>query len=175
MTNPRLRGACHLARARIAERWAGIGIFCARNSATSISRIPSGNWRSGRARRARPDDTKHQNTIESICGAPRAQTAGWFRDNCGTAMVSAFDPPRGLSFTRSLVSVIRNLRANMLLNIAAGPTMVRGVDGESVDSYARERRVQLQFRDVPKPLITLTSCEDKTSGHGGSYTGSWWR
>jgi penicillin-binding protein 1A len=49
------------------------------------------------------------------------------------------------------------------------PTMVRGADGEIVDSYARERRVQLQFQDFPTQLINAyTSAEDKTFWtHGG--------
>lgn len=54
------------------------------------------------------------------------------------------------------------------------PTMVRGVNGEIVYSYARERRVQLRFVDFPKPLINAyLSAEDKTFwSHGGvDYTG----
>jgi len=54
------------------------------------------------------------------------------------------------------------------------PTMVRGVDGQIVYSYARERRVQLRFVDFPKPLInSFLSAEDKTFWtHGGvDYTG----
>jgi penicillin-binding protein 1A len=49
------------------------------------------------------------------------------------------------------------------------PTMVRGVDGEIVSSYARERRVQLRFVDFPKPMINaFLSAEDKTFwSHGG--------
>lgn len=49
------------------------------------------------------------------------------------------------------------------------PSMVRGYDGEIVDSYARERRVQLQFKDFPRPLINAyLSAEDKTFWtHGG--------
>ncbi|HVR89560.1 MAG TPA: transglycosylase domain-containing protein [Novosphingobium sp.] len=49
------------------------------------------------------------------------------------------------------------------------PTMVRGVDGEIVYSYARERRVQLRFVDFPKPLINAyLAAEDKTFwSHGG--------
>jgi len=49
------------------------------------------------------------------------------------------------------------------------PTMVRGTDGEIVHSYARERRVQLQFQDMPRQLINAyTSAEDKTFWtHGG--------
>jgi penicillin-binding protein 1A len=54
------------------------------------------------------------------------------------------------------------------------PTMVRGIDGDIVYSYARERRVQLRFVDFPKPLIdAFLSAEDKTFWtHGGvDYTG----
>ncbi len=54
------------------------------------------------------------------------------------------------------------------------PTMVRGIDGQIVYSYARERRVQLRFVDFPKPLINAyLSAEDKTFwSHGGvDYTG----
>jgi penicillin-binding protein 1A len=49
------------------------------------------------------------------------------------------------------------------------PTMVRGYDGDIVYSYARERRVQLQFQDFPTQLINAyTSAEDKTFWtHGG--------
>lgn len=49
------------------------------------------------------------------------------------------------------------------------PTVVRGVDGEIVHSYARERRVQLQYADFPEKLIeAYLSAEDKTFfSHGG--------
>ncbi len=49
------------------------------------------------------------------------------------------------------------------------PTIVRGRDGEIVHSYARERRVQLQYADFPKPLIeSFLAAEDKTFfSHGG--------
>lgn len=49
------------------------------------------------------------------------------------------------------------------------PTVVRGHDGEIVHSYARERRVQLQFADFPEQLIeAYLSAEDKTFfSHGG--------
>ncbi|MGY6551974.1 MAG: penicillin-binding protein 1A [Erythrobacter sp.] len=49
------------------------------------------------------------------------------------------------------------------------PTVVRGNDGEIVHSYARERRVQLQFTDFPDPLIhAFLSAEDKNFfSHGG--------
>ena len=49
------------------------------------------------------------------------------------------------------------------------PSMVRGMDGEIVHSYARERRVQLQFKDFPSQLVNAyTSAEDETFWtHGG--------
>ncbi|WP_114520059.1 transglycosylase domain-containing protein [Altererythrobacter sp. ZODW24] len=54
------------------------------------------------------------------------------------------------------------------------PTMVRGIDGEIVDSYARERRVQLRFVDFPEQLTeAYLAAEDKTFwSHGGvDFTG----
>lgn len=49
------------------------------------------------------------------------------------------------------------------------PTMVRGIDGEIVYSYARERRVQLRYVDFPDPLVNaFLSAEDRTFwSHGG--------
>src|SRR5690606_33798199 len=49
------------------------------------------------------------------------------------------------------------------------PTVVRGSDGEIVHTFARERRVQLQFKDFPTQLINAyTSAEDETFWtHGG--------
>ena len=49
------------------------------------------------------------------------------------------------------------------------PTVVRGADGAIVHSYARERRVQLQYRDFPPQLIeAFLAAEDKTFfSHGG--------
>jgi len=49
------------------------------------------------------------------------------------------------------------------------PSVVRGIDGEIVHSYARERRVQLQFQDFPAQLVNAyTSAEDETFWtHGG--------
>ncbi|MCB5424610.1 transglycosylase domain-containing protein [Altererythrobacter sp. CC-YST694] len=99
----------------------------------------------------------------------------WFRENwrqspafrwASTAIV-------GLLLVWLLVWLLlaRNLPdAKMLLEYEPPlPTMVRGIDGNIVDSYARERRVQLQFRDFPKPLINAyLSAEDKTFWtHGG--------
>ncbi|MEE4153900.1 MAG: transglycosylase domain-containing protein [Erythrobacter sp.] len=49
------------------------------------------------------------------------------------------------------------------------PTVVRGSEGEIVHSYARERRVQLQYADFPERLKqAYISAEDKTFySHGG--------
>jgi len=49
------------------------------------------------------------------------------------------------------------------------PSVVRGSDGEIVHTYARERRVQLQFKDFPAQLVNAyTSAEDETFWtHGG--------
>ena len=74
------------------------------------------------------------------------------------------------------VVVLRNLpSADKLLTYQPPlPTMVRSIDGEIIYSYARERRVQLQFADFPKPMVNaFLSAEDKTFWtHGGvDYTG----
>jgi len=49
------------------------------------------------------------------------------------------------------------------------PTVVRGIDGAIIHSYARERRVQLQYADFPEKLKqAYISAEDKTFySHGG--------
>ncbi len=69
------------------------------------------------------------------------------------------------------VLLARNLpEASTLLEYETPlPTVVRGIDGEIVHSYARERRVQLQYADFPKPLIeAFLAAEDKTFfSHGG--------
>jgi penicillin-binding protein 1A len=69
------------------------------------------------------------------------------------------------------VAVIRNLpSADKLLTYQPPlPTMVRGVDGGIIYSYARERRVQLRFVDFPKPMVNaFLSAEDKNFfSHGG--------
>ncbi len=49
------------------------------------------------------------------------------------------------------------------------PTVVRDVNGEPFHSYARERRVQLEYADFPKLLVrAYLAAEDKTFfSHGG--------
>tara|TARA_R110000782_G_scaffold78293_5_gene156080 strand:+ start:72192 stop:74738 length:2547 start_codon:yes stop_codon:yes gene_type:complete len=54
------------------------------------------------------------------------------------------------------------------------PSVVRDVNGEPIYSYARERRVQLQFDDYPPLLIhSYLAAEDKTffSHHGIDFPG----
>ena len=54
------------------------------------------------------------------------------------------------------------------------PSVVRDVNGEPIYSYARERRVQLQYDDYPPQLIrAYLAAEDKTffSHHGIDFTG----
>ncbi|WP_425594356.1 penicillin-binding protein 1A [Qipengyuania gelatinilytica] len=74
-------------------------------------------------------------------------------------------------------SLARNLpEADSLLDYETPlPTVVRGVDGEIVHSYARERRVQLQYVDFPQQMIeAFLSAEDKTffSHSGVDLTGT---
>ena len=55
------------------------------------------------------------------------------------------------------------------------PTVVRGSDGEIVGTYARDRRVQLNFVDFPTPLVNaFLSAEDETfwSHNGVDVTGT---
>ncbi len=104
----------------------------------------------------------------------------WFRSNwrdsrrfrIGSYLLALF---LALNFLVWL-TVTRNMpSAEKLLDYQPPlPTMVRGVDGNIVSSYARERRVQLRFVDFPRPLINAyLSAEDKTFwSHGGvDYTG----
>jgi penicillin-binding protein 1A len=95
---------------------------------------------------------------------------GWFRRLCYLLGVVL------LVLVAVWFFVARNLpSADKLLDYQPPlPTIVRGVDGQIVYSYARERRVQLRFVDFPKPLINaFLSAEDKSFWtHGGvDYTG----
>ena len=54
------------------------------------------------------------------------------------------------------------------------PSQVRDINGLPVQSFARERRVQLSYDEFPKPLVNaFLSAEDKTffSHHGIDYPG----
>ncbi len=64
--------------------------------------------------------------------------------------------------------------AEMLLDYEPNlPSVVRGIDGEIVHRYERERRVALQFKDLPTQLINAyTSAEDETFwSHNGIDAG----
>jgi penicillin-binding protein 1A len=64
--------------------------------------------------------------------------------------------------------------AEMLLEYETNlPSVVRGTDGEIVHRYERERRVELQFKDLPTQLVNAyTSAEDKTFwSHNGIDAG----
>jgi penicillin-binding protein 1A len=99
----------------------------------------------------------------------------WFKDNWRQSRLFKWIAILfgGLLFAYFLVWLFlaRGLPdAEMLLEYEPPlPTMVRGIDGEIVDSYARERRVQLQFRDYPERVIdAYLAAEDKTFWtHGG--------
>ena len=101
--------------------------------------------------------------------------AGWFRQNWHESRRFRIGGYvlGGLLALYLLIwaTMIRNLpSADSLLTYQPPlPTMVRGVNGEIVYSYARERRVQLRFADYPKPVINaFLSAEDKTFWtHGG--------
>lgn len=69
-----------------------------------------------------------------------------------------------LVFARDLPSVQRLVDYQPPL-----PTNVRAIDGTPIDSYARERRVELRFDEFPKPLINaFLAAEDRTFfEHGG--------
>jgi len=99
----------------------------------------------------------------------------WFRDNwrnkrwfrwLASASIALF-----VVWLLVWVLLTRNLPdAETLLSYEPPlPTVVRGADGEIVHSYARERRVQLQYKDFPTQLVNAyTSAEDETFWtHGG--------
>lgn len=78
----------------------------------------------------------------------------------------------GLIFVLLLwVIVVRNLPdAEALAEYQSPlPTVVRDIDGKPFHSYARERRVQLEFADFPQLLVrSYMAAEDKTFfEHGG--------
>jgi penicillin-binding protein 1A len=70
--------------------------------------------------------------------------------------------------------LLRNLAEALIEYQSPLPTVVRDINGQPFHSYARERRVQLEYADF-KPLLirAYLSAEDKTFySHGGiDYTG----
>ncbi|WP_425594641.1 penicillin-binding protein 1A [Qipengyuania aurantiaca] len=115
-----------------------------------------------------------------LTGDP-ARFAAWMRDNWHHSRrlrVATYIVGIGvLLLVLAWASLARNLpEADSLLEYETPlPTVVRGVDGEIVHSYARERRVQLQYVDFPQPMIeAFLSAEDKTffSHSGVDFTGT---
>src|SRR5688500_8793475 len=108
----------------------------------------------------------------------RRDTSGlvaWFRDNWrnkrwfrwGTSALGVLLALWLIGWT-VLASGLPDARA-LLQYEPPLPSVVRGADGEIVHSYARERRVQLQFKDFPAQLVNAyISAEDETFwDHGG--------
>jgi len=99
----------------------------------------------------------------------------WFQDNWEHSQrlrIATYLAALGVALVVLVwVTLARNLPdAESLVDYQTPlPTVVRGVDGEIVHSYARERRVQLQYVDFPPQLIeAFLSAEDKTFfTHGG--------
>ena len=115
-----------------------------------------------------------------LTGDPARFTA-WMRENWHESRrlrVLTYLIGIGLIFlVLAWASLARNLpEADSLLEYETPlPTVVRGVDGEIVHSYARERRVQLQYVDFPQQMIeAFLSAEDKTffSHNGVDLTGT---
>ena len=64
--------------------------------------------------------------------------------------------------------------ANMLLDYEPNlPSVVRGIDGDIIHRYERERRIELQYRDLPEQLVNAyVSAEDETFwSHNGIDAG----
>ena len=117
---------------------------------------------------------------QRLTGDP-ARFLAWMRDNWHESRrlrVLTYLIGIGLIFlVLAWASLARNLpEADSLLEYETPlPTVVRGVDGEIVHSYARERRVQLQYVDFPQQMIeAFLSAEDKTffSLGGVDFTGT---
>lgn len=93
------------------------------------------------------------------------QNSKWFR-RAGYALgaLALFNVLLWATVTRNLPSA-----ESLLTYQPPLPTMVRGVNGEIVYSYARERRVQLRYVDFPEQLKNaFISAEDRTFwSHGG--------
>src|SRR3569623_94583 len=119
-----------------------------------------------------------QSTGEYFRYRIRRDTTGaleWFKENWrGHRRFRWGAALRGLALLAYLVLWLLLARklpdARMLLQYEPPlPTMVRGADGDIVDSYARDQRVQLQFNDFPRPVINAyLAAVDKTFWtHGG--------
>jgi penicillin-binding protein 1A len=116
-----------------------------------------------------PDD-QHLRVRRDVSGFAARMRSNWRNKRwfrlCGYGLVALL-----VLYLLVWALVLRNLpSAEKLVDYQPPlPTMVRGIDGQIVHSYARERRVQLRFVDFPKPMINaFLSAEDKTFWtHGG--------
>lgn len=119
-----------------------------------------------------------QSTIETFRYRIRRNASGvsaWFRTNWETRRWFRWVSVAGgaslaLAFLLWLILAWDLPDAESLADYETPlPTVVRGIDGEIVHSYARERRVQLQYSDFPEQLVeAYLSAEDKTFfSHGG--------
>lgn len=117
--------------------------------------------------------------IRREAGGAMAKLNTWFRSNWRDSQT--FRIGTGLAGGGLLVLIAGWILvtsdlpdAEMLLEYETNlPSVVRGIDGEIVHRYERERRVALQFKDLPTQLINAyTSAEDKTFwSHGGIDAG----
>jgi len=95
----------------------------------------------------------------------RWQASKWFRIGFwALALLLAIWALVWVTFTRNLpdAATLLDYEPNL-------PSVVRGVDGEVVHRYERERRVELEYKDLPSQLMNAyTSAEDETFwSHGG--------
>ncbi len=102
--------------------------------------------------------------------AARAWGRWWVKVLAALALLAA------IGFGLLWLLVIRQLPSVDSLRAyeAPLPTNVRGIDGAPIQSYARERRVELAFAEYPKDLINaFLAAEDKTffEHHGVDYPG----
>ena len=100
----------------------------------------------------------------------RWRSSAWFR-RAGYAAVALL-----LVYAALWVTILRGLPSTdtLLTYQPPLPTMVRGIDGEIVSTYARDRRVQLRYVDIPQPVIhAFLAAEDKNffSHSGVDYGG----
>lgn len=94
---------------------------------------------------------------------------GWMKDSWRTKWWFRWGSFALLAFVILWIAVwvvlTRNLPdAESLLDYRPNlPSVVRGIDGEVVHAYERERRVELQFKDLPPQLLNAyISAEDET-------------
>jgi penicillin-binding protein 1A len=107
--------------------------------------------------------------ITREAGGMLTSFTAWFRRNWqGSAWFRRGSVALGgllIVFVAGWIAIMRDLPdASALLEYETKlPSVVRGVDGEVVHRYERERRVALQFQDFPTQLINAyTSAEDET-------------